>query len=652
MQKLEEITGWLAVVILGITPLFFFPLTTDYYDFNKWALVTLAGAATLFLFGLRLALTGKLEIHWSPLASGLLALAVSSLASTLIVSTNKTEAMIQPLGFVTYISLFLLTVSLSVTEKKYKTFLLWFLSAGAGVAGLVAIYGALGLGKAFNALPFLANPLWTPLGASIPLLAYLVILLPLTIGHAIRSFRQKEEVETTIAIGISIVTALGMAVSLWQLVKAPIQLLPLWANWSILAETIKQPLHAVFGVGPQNFLAAFTEGRPVTLNASAIWDARFTAGSSFLFHQATTLGILGAIATLFFFRSCVIPILRSARSLAHLDYSLALLLALLALLFLPPSLPICIASVAVILITTPHTKTFPLHLPKKQEWAGTIAGGLLIIAALVGTYLLGRVYLAEISFGSALAALVKNDGTGTYQALLTTIARNPSSPRYHAALSQTSLSLAATILNRATDAKTALSDKDKQLVTDFYQQAIREAKVAINAAPKSVIMWENLANIYREFLGIATNADAWTIAALSRAIALDPTNPLLFMQMGSVYLRTNRLDEAISMFQSAVSLKNDLANAHYNLAFAYRQKKQYLRAAIEFRRASQLVRPGSTDADRVAADIAETMSSLSSEEITSLWQTPAQIPAVSTEEILSPVVEFSPIPTPTLTLSP
>ncbi len=632
MKKLEALTNWISIVVLGITPLFFLPTTSDYYDFNKWTLLAVSSAAILFLFGLRLAFSKNLELHWSPAATGLLALTVAASASTLTVSDNYAQGATHPLGIVTYMSLFLLTVSLSLTEKKQKMVLFWFLSAGAGVAGLVAVYTALGL----------ANPLWSPLGSALGLLGFLMISLPLSIGHALRLFQKKEDTETIIAFGISIVTMMGIGVTLWQLTKEPIQILPFSANWSVFLESIKQPLHLAFGVGPQNFLAAYTAGRPEELNISPLWNARFTLGSSFLFHQATTVGVLGVIATALLLRSFIL-------SRTYLDTRIALFLVFLALFFLPPSLPIIVVTVTVMLLAS-QTKVITFNLTKQREWIGIVSGGLLIIAALVSGYLISRVYLADIAFGKAVGALSKNDGRTIYALLLTAINHNPTSARYHAALSQTSLLLASAILNRASDTKTALSDKDKQLVTDFYQQAIREAKIAINAAPTSVIMWENLASIYRGFLGIATNADAWTIAALNQTIALDPTNPLLRISTGNVYLRTNRIDEAIRLFQSAVALKDDLANAHYSLAFAYRAKKQYLQAAIEFRRTSQLVPPRSTDADRLTADIAEIMDKLSPEEITSLWQTPALSPTISTEEILSPVVEFQPIPAPKLNI--
>ncbi len=649
MKAIQGILRFLPIIIMGVIPLFFLPISADYYDVNKWSLLVFAALIIFVAKGLETALHNRFSLHWSPLATALTVLAVASLLSTIIISTNKGEALSYPLGVPLFAALLLFVIA---TEKdhKEKTLLAWFLSAGAGVAALLALYGALGLGKTLSSVPFLANPLWTPLGSSIALISILLISLPVTVGILFRHLKKKEEGEPACAVVVAVVTSLGLVVTRWQMAKVPVQLLPHGAGWTIFLETIKNPLHLFFGVGPENFLSAFTAGRPVSLNTTDLWSVRFTAGSSFMLHVATTMGLAGILGLIFLVRSMILPILSPGRLLTHLDTRIALLLALLVLLLLPPSLPVLVTIVAVILLSNHNQRTIVIHSAKNNEWLRLVHAGGHILLALVGLFFLTRFYLAHIAFGNAVSSLDKNDGTATYTALIKAVSINPYPSVFHATLSQTSLSLAAAILNRASDAKQPLNDKDKQLVTDFYQQAIREAKFAVQRAPTSVLSWENLANIYRSFLGVAANSDQWTIAALSQAIQLDPTNPLLRVQLGNVYLRTNRTDQAVATFQSAVVLKDDLANAHYNLAFAYRQKKQYVQAAIEFRRTSRLVRPGSTDADRVNADVAETMSNLSTEEITSLSQTPAQSPTVSTEEILSPVVEFAPIPTPTLSL--
>lgn len=499
---------------------------------DQWAIIALAGTLALFVLGLRLSLTGKLQLHWSPVSAGLLALAAASLASTLVVSPNKVEALTQPLGFVSYISLFLLTLF-------GKPVLWWLLSASAA------------------------------------------------------------------------------ALATWQVIQLGTSpLLPLSANWSIFLETIKQPLHAVFGVGPENFLSAFSSGRPASLNMSMIWDTRFTAGSSFLFHTATTLGIAGVAALLPFFRI----------------KNLFVLLILSLLLIMPPGLPVFVLAVSLL-------KTLSC-VPARECLAKSFsipAGSAMIMLSFLGLYLLSRVYLAEVSYGRAIAAMPSNDGNKIYNHLLTAVTHNPYRPSYHATLSQVSLSLAEAV-------------KDRQLIIDFYQQAIREGKLAIKHAPTSPLMWENLTSVYKSFVGIATSADTWTIAAIGETIRLDPTNPLLRLQLGSLYLRTSRLDDAAAAFQSAIALKPNLANAHYNLAYVFKQKGEFFNAALSFRRTSELVSPGSVDADRVNADLAEAMAKLSSEESAAVSQAPITPRTPSTEEILSPVVDFSPIPTPKLSL--
>ncbi|MBI3577144.1 tetratricopeptide repeat protein [Candidatus Gottesmanbacteria bacterium] len=643
MQKLDEVTSWIAIVALGVVPIFFLPVTADYYDFNKWSLLAVSALIVLFFSGLRLALTGRITLYWSAVTTALLALAGAAGASTLLVSSNKAEAAVSPFGLVTYASLFFLTLLTPAQEKKIKTFLFWFLTAGAGVLSLVTLYQALGIGKfLFPSLSFVGNRLWSPFGSSLGLLGFLLVTFPLVTGAFLRHLKKKEETEAILTVATSLMILLGFGATLWQLLAQSPPILPMSAAWTVFLNVLRNPLHAVFGVGPENFLAAYTLGKPAVLNTTALWSIRYTASASYFLHVATTLGLAGILGASLLLRSIIVPILRAGFSFT----AFGLLATILMLLFLPPSLPLFVVTIAALLLATQGVRPIAINLTKQHEWTSLATGGLLIVAALVGGYGFARVYLAEVSFASALVAIDHNDGNATYQALLTTVSRNPYPFGYHATLSQTSFSLATAILNRASDAKVALSPSDKQLVTDFYQQAIREAKIAINAAPTSVIMWENLATIYRGFLGIATNSDTWAIAAFSQAIALDPTNPLLRVQLGSVYLRTNRLEEAIASFQSAIALKDDLANAHYHLAFAYRQKKQYLQAVIEFRRTSQLVRPGSTDADRVASDLVDVMAKLSSEDITRLSQTSIQPQAASTNEILSPVVEFQPIPTP------
>lgn len=651
MHRFQRLNHWLPVIVLGIVPLFFFPVTAGYYDLNKWSLLIVAALSTIIIAGIILATLNRISLHWSPLATALGLLLLAALASTFVISPNKSEALTTLFGAPLFGALFLLVIHMNI-DHKFRALLTWFLSAGAGVAGLLSLYQAIGIGKALSVLPFLANPLWTPLGSSLALASFLVLTLPISVGLAIRHFRKKEEGEGAFAAGIILITVIGLAVTLWQISKQPVLILSQATGWSIFLEAIKNPLRLLFGVGPENYLSAFTAGRPMSLNNTDMWNARFVYSSSFILHSATTMGIAGIIGCIFFIRSMVLPVIAHGRLLTHLDTRVSLFLSLLVVFLLPPSLPVLVVIITIIIVSGPESQTKTVQFTGRHTWTGSglAVGGILF--ALAGLFFLSRFYWSNIAYGRALLALDKNDGTTGYTFLIQAISADPQFSLLHSTMSQTALSMANAILTRTSDAKVPISESDKQLVSDLYQLAIREAKLAVKYAPTSVIAWENLVAIYRSFLGVAANADTWVIAALAQAIQLDPTNPSLMMQLGSIYLRTNRMDEAVTAFQQAIALKNDLANAHYNLAYVYRQKKEYGKAAMELRKTNQFVTSGSADQDRINAELSEVMSQLTKEEITAVSQAPLNTPPIKKEEILSPTSEFAPFPSPTISLPP
>jgi tetratricopeptide (TPR) repeat protein len=62
-------------------------------------------------------------------------------------------------------------------------------------------------------------------------------------------------------------------------------------------------------------------------------------------------------------------------------------------------------------------------------------------------------------------------------------------------------------------------------------------------------------------------------------------------------------DEAIRSFEQAVSIKNDLANSHYNLSAAYREKGDFEKAASQMEMVIQLVPASSEDWSKAKAEL-------------------------------------------------
>ncbi len=136
-----------------------------------------------------------------------------------------------------------------------------------------------------------------------------------------------------------------------------------------------------------------------------------------------------------------------------------------------------------------------------------------------------------------------------------------------------------------------LSEQDKQIITQAIQTAISEAKAAVALNPEKAENWENLAIIYRNILNVAEGADSWTISAFQKAILADPQNPTYRLSLGGIYYSLNNFDEAAKFFGEAIVLKENWANAYYNLAWTAFKQQNYQRAVDAMQYVLNLTNP-------------------------------------------------------------
>lgn len=95
-------------------------------------------------------------------------------------------------------------------------------------------------------------------------------------------------------------------------------------------------------------------------------------------------------------------------------------------------------------------------------------------------------------------------------------------------------------------------------------------------------------------------------ACFERALEVDPRHFRALTNLGNVALEEGRVDDAIDAYQRALKLNDDFANAHHNLAVAYRRKGQLSKSVRSLRRAQRLMQK------RDAADARERLGSLGS----------------------------------------
>jgi hypothetical protein len=642
-------------------------------------------------------LAKKVVLKSTPFDLPILLLALSYLLSLFIASSNKIEAMMITGGTGTILGLtlfyFLITNNVRTEEEPggqkrnlSSPFISAFL-ASAVVLSLLAIYQLAGVSEAIvpagKGLDWLRAKTWTPVGSLVSLAAFLTVSLALAIGALIQQVREpaalneptalaerptKDLVSFLFSLIFVVLIVLGLGTSLYQLMTSakPI-LLSQSAGWVIAIEAFKH--FPLFGVGVDNFLSAFTQGRPLELNSSQFWSSRFALSSNFYFHLLTTVGILGLGAWLLLFSRVIkifsIQKMNGQKWQQEFTYLL---------------LPLFIIFLLLVVLPATFLILFAFYLLLGLLGAGRLSGKIeeesrilpqmifIVILLLVGGSLYGicRVFAAEHFFKQSLDAAAANQATDTYNLHIKAIQTNPYRVNYRLSYSQINLALASDILSNPPAG--GLTDQERQNVSQLIQQAIREAKVGVSLAPTNVIAWENLAGLYRSLINFAQDADSWTISALQQAISLDPTNPLLRLDSGGVYYSLKNYDEASRQFMAAVNLKPDLANAYYNLASAYREKGMIKEAVRAMEKTQSLVTIDSNDYKKVTEELTDLRAQLPKEETVA---TPSGAPETLTppataaaglkppltlpeeaEPAISPLPTSSPLPSPSPTASP
>lgn len=665
---LNKFISWGLAVFAFLLPLFFLPVTTNFYAFNKQALLVAAAALFLLAWFARMVASGQVKVRCTPFDLPILFFAAVFVASTILVTPNKVEALITPGETTTIIALtalyFVITNNLKPSAIRYT---LNALIASAAILSLLAIYQFIGLGETFAPWEWMKAKTWTPAGSPLGLLAFLIPIFFLLLIRFLTELGRREEVTGSIVQGI-LTILLGIASVLTIILIFPGKptaalLLPQRTGWMIAIEAFKQA--PLLGTGPATYVTAFTRFKPLGLNLGDLWNIRFGSSSNYYFYLLTTTGVLGLAAYILLvarFAKRIVSI-RGGKGIVAATASAFILQLILPGNFLLISLTFLLLA---LFAASGPTEERTLSLAalggaetKQSEilpWLFFIPAVLLVLATF---YLGGRAYAAEIYFKQSLDALVANRGTDAYNLQIKTITTNPYLDSYRVAYSQTNFALANAIAGQAD-----LSDQDRNNISQLIQQAIREAKVATVLNPQKAFNWENLATLYRNLINFAQGADQWAIAAYQQAIFLDAANPLLRVNLGGLYYSLADYENAVRNFQIAVNLKPDYANGHYNLVAAYREQGKFAQAVQEMEIVLNLVPTDSGDFQKATSELAELREKLPPEEATpsakpaetltppSPLPSPAIEPPIELPEEAGPEISPTPTPTPPIKATP
>lgn len=654
MKFLASAQDWIVKGLIFLLPLFFLPITGDFFNINKLALLTV-----LTLLGWLVWALGRTRSEFrfrvTPFDLPVLATALVFLVSTILVSPNKFDALLFP-GTAAHVfagTLLYFLIVQYVRDRSERgnnpTNLSGILLAGTAVSALVSAVSSIGF---FTYLAkYISLPVWLNQSGFMTtgdLLSAITLYAVVAVLALARAIETKKTSYFSFNMALLILVAAGLAASVYQGFPGKatsVALLPLSTGWAIALETLKNNL--LLGVGPGNFVEAFNRFRSVEFNNSSVWSLRFIYSTNWYLHVWTVAGILGIAS----FAWIALTIVKRVRNTILTSVHWALLAALVVFLLAPANLLLLAAFYLLLALTaSPMGEDLSLQFAAREvketgRKTNLLPGilALLFAAGLVAVgYWGGRAYAAEMSFRQALNAAARNDGRATYEAMVKTVQLNPRVSQYRISASQTDLAVANSIASQKD-----LTDEQRKTVNQLVQQSIREAQAAVALHRTNAVGWENLARLYQSLMSFAQDADQFTIASYQQAVALDPTNPLLRIILGGVQYSLKQYDDAVRSFELAVAAKPDLANAHYNLAVALRDKGEFARAYQEMQATVALLTPGTADYDKAKAEadvlqkkVAEATATPSAAPRETVQQPPLQAPSPAPPPVLEPQLDL------------
>ncbi|MFC1687043.1 hypothetical protein ACFL0L_00500 [Patescibacteria group bacterium] len=355
------------------------------------------------------------------------------------------------------------------------------------------------------------------------------------------------------------------------------------SGWSVTVDTAKS--RPFLGSGPQTFVDAFQQYRPLEFNDSSLWGLRFVRSSNQWFEQLTTTGILGfaafiGILALFVSRFTRF-ILRTQPKTPDWFLTLSagsglLLITFVGflyswnfiLLFLWWTL---LALTSSAFISEKNQKTIAFKRSRSQ----TMLTVLIFLVALIGSVLFAvfgiRVWNGERLQAKALE--LSYDSSTLVQDLREMAERSVSWNAFSASseflLADAYAIEALGFAQNSDDVENILSIRDK---------SIEHINEGIAKDPDNAMTYESAAEVYRILQPLYPESDRMIAELYEQAAEHDPYNPNIHSELGQAYLAyvqrvgvetsPNELEKAVSAFTKSLELKSNFIDPALFLSLA------------------------------------------------------------------------------------
>lgn len=306
----------------------------------------------------------------------------------------------------------------------------------------------------------------------------------------------------------------------------------------------------LFGQGPDTYAYAVSRYRSLEFNNDFFWYLRFMSAGTFAAELMAASGLAGLLAWL----SLMAISLYAIKTIKFPEYYprrlrsffIALWLFFLALGWF--------YSLNIILLFF-----WFAFVSLWLAWSGSgeksyFNFGTAWLPGMAAVWLLGLAYMAPMLGAEMLFARGQDS-----QTIKGAIAWNQNRYQYYTALAK----------SYQQEALALAGQKEKAAAyAELSNLSLAAARQAMYIAPQSVVPAETLAMIYRDLGQYSDDSALYAIEEFGETIRLEPTNPVLHLELGKLYYRRGAYSEAIKYLGEAARLKDNYYNAELYLAKA------------------------------------------------------------------------------------
>jgi len=384
-------------------------------------------------------------------------------------------------------------------------------------------------------------------------------------------------------IALIVIAGLGLIFNQFSNFQLPKeQILDQGTSWQIAFKTlIDNGKNFFLGSGIGTFFNDFVKEKPKEFNQTLFWQVRYDRGGSYISELLATIGVLGLLSYLFlvgvFLMVSYILIVSSKQQAFS---QLPLLVAFIALLVgqfvyyqntvLSFMFWFFLGIATVGWKKAIKEKTFALKNFPEMELLYEAILMILVLAIFLSGYWGVKIYQADIAYAKAEMNDIQQERT---KLLEEAVKKNPNFAHYKIILAR------AYLTEVLDELKKPQNLQNSQFLQERIAKAIDVAKKATEMSPNNVVTWETLGAIYRDIRTVATGALGWAQKAFSKAILLEPSNPVLHTELGKLYLVSGETEKAKLEFEKALELKSDYVDASLQIALVL-EKEEKIEEAI------------------------------------------------------------------------